>query len=108
MLRVLRRSVRRAQMLEHAIHAARPRGPHWYLATLGTDPGHQGCGVGSSLIDPVLRRADASALPAYLESSKEENIPFYQRHGFRVTQELTVPGGPTLWSMQRDPARAGA
>jgi len=103
MLRVLRRSVSRAMLLEQAISSARPREPHWYLAILGTDPRHQGCGVGSSLVEPVLRRCDAAALPAYLESSKEENIPFYQRHGFRVTRELTVPEGPTLWSMLRSP-----
>jgi len=28
----------------------------------------------------------------------------WRRHGFRVTRELTVPGGgPTLWLMWREP-----
>ncbi len=103
MLLVLRRAVSRALLLEQAISAERPREPHWYLAILGTDPSQQGRGVGSALIDPVLRRCDEEGLPAYLESSKEENIPFYERHGFRVTQALTIPDGPTLWSMRRDP-----
>ena len=103
MLLVLRRAVSRALQLEQAISTARPREPHWYLAILGTEPSHQGRGVGSALIEPVLRRCDSEGLPAYLESSKEENIPFYQRHGFRVTQVLTIPDGPTLWSMRRDP-----
>jgi hypothetical protein len=31
-------------------------------------------------------------------------VPFYERHGFRVTRELTVPGGgPVLWLMWREP-----
>jgi GNAT superfamily N-acetyltransferase len=103
MLRVLRGAVSRALQLEHAISAVRPRGPHWYLAILGTDPSQQGHGVASALIAPVLACCDADRLPAYLESSKEDNIPFYERHGFRVTQVLRIPEGPTLWSMLRDP-----
>jgi len=31
-------------------------------------------------------------------------VPFYERHGFRVIGELSIPGGgPTLWLMWRDP-----
>ena len=31
-------------------------------------------------------------------------MPFYERHGFTVIGELTIPGGgPTLWLMWRDP-----
>ncbi|MHB1891097.1 MAG: GNAT family N-acetyltransferase, partial [Acidimicrobiales bacterium] len=84
--------------------ALRPRERHWYLATLGTDPDRQGQGIGSSLLGEVLARCDAEATPAYLESSKERNVPFYARHGFEVTRELKAPGGgPTLWLMWREP-----
>lgn len=31
--------------------------------------------------------------PASLESSKEANVAHYERHGFRVTAELELPGG---------------
>jgi GNAT superfamily N-acetyltransferase len=80
-----------------------PKEPHWYLAVLGTATEHQGKGVGSALMAPVLTRCDAEGLPAYLESSKDSNIPFYQRHGFEVTGEVNVKNGPTLWPMWRDP-----
>ena len=82
---------------------AHPEEPHWYLAVLGTAPEHQGKGVGSALISPILQKCDAEGVPAYLESSKESNIPFYQRHGFEVTGEIKVKNGPTLWPMWRDP-----
>jgi len=80
-----------------------PRTPHYYLAILGTDPSQQGKGVGSALLRPVLDHCDADRLGAFLESSKESNIPFYRRHGFDVTGEISLPGGPTVWSMWRDP-----
>lgn len=81
-----------------------PKEPHYYLATLGTDPSHQGKGVGAALLQPVLDRCDTEGLPAYLESSKERNVPFYARHGFKVTEEIDiVGGGPRLWLMWRGP-----
>jgi ribosomal protein S18 acetylase RimI-like enzyme len=83
------------------LHPKRP--PHWYLAVLGTDPAAQGQGLGSAALAPVLERCDADGVGAYLESSKESNIAFYARHGFRVTREIRLPRGPKLWAMWRDP-----
>ena len=82
-------------------HPHRP--PHWYLGILGTDPSAQGQGHGSAVLRPVLEQCDADGVAAYLESSKERNIDFYARHGFRVTAELRMPRGPRMWSMWRDP-----
>ncbi|HEX3691933.1 MAG TPA: GNAT family N-acetyltransferase [Solirubrobacteraceae bacterium] len=85
---------------------AHPREPpHWYLAVLGTDPPAQGQGLGSAALAAVLERCDADGVGAYLESSKERNIAFYARHGFRVTRELQLPRGPTMWAMWREPSR---
>jgi ribosomal protein S18 acetylase RimI-like enzyme len=93
-----------ASMTYGALLAAHPEQPHWYLSGIGTDPPAQGTGVGSSLMQSRLARCDAAGEPAYLESSKESNVPFYQRHGFRVTKELAVPGGgPMFWLMWREP-----
>ena len=104
MFRVTGRNVVRGSRLMSALDRAHPKEPHWYLAVLGTHPDHQGKGVGSALMAPVLERCDAEGIPAYLESSKESNVPFYERHGFRVTQELPLPGGgPSVWLMWRDP-----
>ena len=79
--------------------------PHFYLATLGTDPAHQGEGIGSALIAPVLELCDQEGMGAYLESSKERNIAFYARHGFRVSEEVRMPHGPPVWLMWREPGR---
>jgi ribosomal protein S18 acetylase RimI-like enzyme len=82
-------------------HPASP--PHWYLAVLGVDPASQGRGLGSALLEPVLARCDADGIGAYVESSKERNIDFYARHGFRVTGEPRLPRGPLVWTMWREP-----
>lgn len=76
---------------------------HYYLAVLGTRPDRQGQGLGSALLAPVLARCDEEGTGAYLESSKESNIPYYRRHGFEVVGEVDFPSGPRLWPMWRDP-----
>jgi GNAT superfamily N-acetyltransferase len=94
--------------MEHAggLHARDMPGPHWYLMILGVDPPWQGRGVGGRLIQPVLARADTEALPCYLETAKERNLPFYRRHGFEVVVEDVLPGGgPRFWTMRRDARR---
>ena len=50
-----------------------------------------------------LSRCDAEHAPAYLESSKPDNVPYYERFGFEVTGEIVVPNGPTLIPMWRRP-----
>jgi len=92
-----------------ALQRVHPERPHWYLSGIGTDPSAQGIGVGSELMRSRLARCDAAGESAYLESSNESNVPFYQGHGFRVTGELTIPGGgPTFWLMWREPQLASA
>ncbi len=78
-----------------------PTEPHWYLATLGSDPGRKGSGSAKALLETVLGECDRDGLPAYLESSKFENVGYYERFGFEVTGEIQVGDSPTLWSMWR-------
>jgi ribosomal protein S18 acetylase RimI-like enzyme len=80
---------------------------HWYLFFLGVTPAQQGRGIGSALLQPVLARADAAALPCYLETGVARNLGFYEWHGFQVVADGALPrGGPHLWAMRREPRRA--
>lgn len=82
-----------------------PRTPHWYLATLGVDPEHQGQGLGGHLISAILQRADADRTPVYLETNKARNVPFYEKHGFQVVEHFNCHAGkgPETWTMLRNP-----
>jgi GNAT superfamily N-acetyltransferase len=99
------RSLRRGLVAEEMMKAAHPEEPHWYLAIIGSDPDVRGKGFGQVLMRSRLDRCDADHAPAYLESSNPDNVPYYQRFGFEVTGEITLPdGGPSLVPMWR-PAR---
>ena len=78
---------------------------HWYLFILGTEQAAQGHGLGSALLAHLLARVDADGMPAYLESSSERNLSLYGRHGFEITSEVVIPGGPRIWPMWREPHR---
>jgi GNAT superfamily N-acetyltransferase len=79
-----------------------PGWPHWYLAVIGSDPSVRGKGFAHALMTSRLDRVDAEHAPAYLESTKRANVPYYQRFGFEVTGEIVLPdGGPTMWPMWR-------
>ncbi len=102
-VRALRTGMVRAMRVLTTMERRHPREEHWYLAVIGTDPDHQGRGIGSALMAPVLRRCDDEGIGAYLESSNQANVPFYRRHGFEVTSEISFPDGPTIFPMWRDP-----
>ncbi|MGE3856533.1 MAG: GNAT family N-acetyltransferase [Dehalococcoidia bacterium] len=96
--------VGRAMGAFSAVEKLHPKEPHYYLLGIGVDPSRQGRGVGSSLLAPMAERCDREGMPAYLESSKERNVPLYERFGFRVLDRVELPGGgPPIWPMRRDP-----
>jgi GNAT superfamily N-acetyltransferase len=86
------------------IENAHPREvPHFYLSLLATAPEMQGKGLASALLEKVLSRCDEEVWPAYLETSREVNVRFYEGRGFRVTGTVDIPEGPRLWFMWREP-----
>jgi GNAT superfamily N-acetyltransferase len=79
--------------------------PHRHLMILGVNPARQGQGVGSALIQPGLDKADAEGVACYLETLNERNLPFYEKHGFKVVVHDHIPkGGPEFWTMRRAPS----
>ena len=78
--------------------------PHYYLSALGVEPDRQGEGIGTALMQPVLERADREQRPCYLETAVARNVLLYERQGFAVVEELTLPATDVHgWLMRRIP-----
>jgi len=83
-----------------------PKVPHYYLSLLAVAPGCQGKGVGSALLEPVLRICDKEKVPAYTATDTELNVRFYEKHGFRVNDTIvTGDARVTVWTLFREPRR---
>lgn len=103
-----RASVRAATFVS-AMEKIHPAEPHWYLSVIGTDPDprFRGKGHGTALLRSRLDRCDQLGLPAYLESSEPENVPYYERFGFKVVGEIPAPpSAPRIPTMWREPDAA--
>jgi GNAT superfamily N-acetyltransferase len=87
-----------------ALLSKHPTEPHYYLPFVGVDPAAQGRGIGSAVLQPVLRWCDTLGLGAYLENTNERNLVFYERLGFCVLEVMLLAAdGPTVWRMWRSP-----
>ncbi|MGY2063573.1 GNAT family N-acetyltransferase, partial [Nocardia gipuzkoensis] len=103
-LRAFRTRVGASRRMAERMATHHPAEPHWYLMFLGTRPAVRGKGFGHALLAERLRHCDETGSPAYLESSKPDNVPYYERFGYEVLEQLDVTeGGPPMWSMWRAP-----
>jgi GNAT superfamily N-acetyltransferase len=77
--------------------------PHWYLSIIGVEPEMHGQGIGGEILAASLEFVDDEGYPTYLETAVERNVAFYQRYGYVVAGEISVPSlGITLWGMRRE------
>ncbi|MFS0700405.1 GNAT family N-acetyltransferase [Cellulomonas sp. 179-A 4D5 NHS] len=91
--------------VEAGLRDAVPPEGAWYLEVLGVRPDAQRRGHGRRLVGPVLADADRTGTACYLETSREENVRYYEAFGFRAVGEVTVlrPHGPVEVQMLREP-----
>jgi GNAT superfamily N-acetyltransferase len=94
----------RLTVYDGALAEVSPEPPFWYLGVLGTRPDRQGRGLATAVVAPVLEMADHEHLDCWLETSKPNNLEFYERRGFTQRMPVEVPGGPPTWWMRRPPS----
>ncbi len=76
---------------------------HWFLQEIGVDPQFRGRGYAGKLLRPMFDRIDEEALPCYLETLDEQNVPLYERFGFKVVEKSIIPETRlTNWAMLRE------
>lgn len=88
------------------LDAAHPHDPpHYYLSLLGTHSDHRGRGLGMGLLASGLELVDQQGLPAYLESTNNDNDRRYARLGFEPLDVVELPNGHRITTMWREPGR---
>ncbi|HVW62775.1 MAG TPA: GNAT family N-acetyltransferase, partial [Puia sp.] len=80
--------LRKVLQREAIIKKLHPREPFCYLWFIGVAPAVQQKGIGSTLLRELLDQCDQAGLPVYLETSVERNVPWYERMGFTVYDNL--------------------
>ena len=82
--------IKKALDRESKVKAKQSKEPMAYLWFIGVDPSAQHNGIGSKLLQEVITHAEHSQLPLYLETSTLKNLPWYERFGFQVYDQLTL------------------
>jgi GNAT superfamily N-acetyltransferase len=86
------------------VAAARPDGPHWWLAHLGVRPTARRRGLAAAVLAPALLRCDADGTPAATAVFTWANVRFLRGFGFEVAAELrTSDDELPLWVLVRQP-----
>jgi GNAT superfamily N-acetyltransferase len=89
-----------------ALESNHPAEPQYYQPLVGVEPEWEGRGLATALMRPILDLCDDEKVPAYLEATTPRNRALYERHGFEVTEQLSLgPGSPPPWRMWRTPNR---
>jgi len=93
-------NISKAMNRESKIKKLQPGELMYYLWFIGVDPDQQNKGIGSSLIKEVIEEARSRQRPVYLETSTLKNIPWYEKFGFRIYNELDL--GYRLYFMKKE------
>lgn len=93
------RRIPKVQKREKVLRANHPKEPFYYLWFVGVEPIQQGKGKGNALLQEALKICDEQKRPVYLETSVLRNLPWYERFGFDIFNELDL--GYRLYQMLR-------
>lgn len=102
-----RDAARRLENVERyvtTLHRRHAPAPHWHLSPVAVDSPHQGKGLARRLLTAMFARLDREGLPCFLETQSAVNVAIYERYGFAVAEEGTIPETDVRhWAMLREP-----
>jgi ribosomal protein S18 acetylase RimI-like enzyme len=78
--------------------------PFIYLMIIGVASEFQGQGFGGKLLGALIEKSEQVGVPLYLEAATERNVRMYERLGFRLLNQVTLPViNLPQWEMVREP-----
>jgi len=83
-------NIKKALNRESKIKAIQPKELMYYLWFIGVDPKHQNKGMGTELLDEIIKDSNLMERPIYLETSTLMNLPWYRKFGFDIYNELDL------------------
>lgn len=92
-------NIMRAMKREAAIKKVHPDEKIYYLWFIGVDDSEQGKGIGSDLMNSIIKESSLQNRTICLETSTIKNLPWYEKFGFKTYRELDF--GYTMYCMKR-------
>lgn len=83
-------NIKKAMNRESKIKNLQVKGPVYYLWFIGVHPNDQNRGVGSQLLNEIIREVDSEQRTICLETSTLKNIPWYEKFGFSIYNKLNL------------------
>ncbi len=75
-----------------------------YLMIIGVASEFQGQGLGRKLLGGLIEESEQVGVPVYLETATERNVRMYERLGFRLLNQVTLPIiNLPQWELIREP-----
>lgn len=93
-------NINKALARESKIKKLQPDESMYYLWFIGVDPDHQNTGVGTKLLNEVIEDSEKEKRPIYLETSTLGNLPWYEKFGFKIYNQLDL--GYKLFFLKRE------
>lgn len=94
----------RFDQLDTLLSEPRPTEPHYHLAFLAVHPDAQRTGRATAMLTHHRRRLDRIDLPSWTDTTTDTTT-LYNRHGYTPRPAISLPDGPVLCPMRRDPDR---
>lgn len=83
-------NIKKALSRESKIKQLQPKELMYYLWFIGVDPEYQNEGIGSVFLSEIIQDSEHKKRPIYLETSTLKNLPWYQKFGFQIYNELEL------------------
>ncbi len=88
---------------EAKIKMLQPKELMYYLWFIGVDPGEQNAGTGTLLMHDIIEESVSNKRMICLETSTLKNLPWYQKSGFTIYNELDL--GYKIFFLKRDASK---